>query len=180
MKGAMPRYDAQRRWHFRWSTSCIRSPQPTEHFMPSVSTATRPDIVVAEVSSPAYQAYQVLHVAFVVAPLVAGLDKFTDWLTDWDAYLAPTISQMLPMSNHAFMMIVGGIEIFASLIVALKPRVGSLVVAGWLVGIIANLFLAHDHYDVALRDFGLFLGAIALSRLSIDFTRANREANLSD
>jgi hypothetical protein len=139
---------------------------------PASTTAgvhTLPDIVVADVNSPAYQAYQILHVAFVAAPLIAGLDKFADWLTSWDAYLAPVISRALPFSAHTFMMVVGGIEIAAALIVAIRPRIGSMIMAAWFLGIIVNLLLGRGHYDVALRDFGLLLGAMALSRLSIDF-----------
>lgn len=127
------------------------------------------DAVVASRRSPAYQAYQVLHVAFVVAPVIAGLDKFANILTHWDKYLAPAIADILPFRAHAFMLLVGVVEICAGLVVALKPRIGAYVVAAWLVGIIVNLLMLGAYFDVALRDLGLCLGAIALARLSVDF-----------
>jgi hypothetical protein len=120
---------------------------------------------------PSYQAYQLLHWGFVAAPVIAGADKFVSVLTNWDRYLAPSIANVLPMSAHAFMMIVGAIELVAGLLVALKPRIGAYVVAAWLVGIIINLLLLGGFYDVALRDFGLFLGALALGRLSMLYDR---------
>jgi hypothetical protein len=117
-------------------------------------------------AEPTYQAYQILHWAFVAAPTIAGLDKFFHLLTNWDGYLAPVVARILPVSGHAFMLLVGAIEVIAGLLVAVKPRVGAYVVAAWLVAIIVNLLLAHAYYDIALRDFGLFLAAIALGRLS--------------
>ena len=114
----------------------------------------------------AYHSYQILHVAFVVAPTLAGLDKFFHLLTNWDQYLAPAVARLLPFSGHLFMRIVGIIELVAALIVLLKPRVGAWIVAAWLLGIIVNLVLAGGFYDVALRDLGLLLGAVALARLS--------------
>ncbi|HEX8794422.1 MAG TPA: hypothetical protein VF765_25935 [Polyangiaceae bacterium] len=131
-------------------------------------TAQRDDIVASR-RSPAYQAYQVLHIAFVIAPVIAGLDKFADLLTNWDKYLAPGIADILPFSAHAFMMLVGIVEIAAGLVVAVKPRIGAYVVAAWLVAIIINLLMVGGYLDVALRDVGLCLGAIALARLSLDF-----------
>ena len=127
------------------------------------------DPVVAESRSPAYQAYQVLHWAFVAAPVIAGLDKFTHFLVNWDQYLAPAIARVVPA--HTFMLVVGVIEIVVGLIVALKPRIGGLIVAAWMAGIIVNLLIAGNYYDVALRDLGLGLGAFALSRLALDFER---------
>lgn len=129
------------------------------------------DAVVAEPRSPAYQAYQVLHVAFVIAPVIAGLDKFTHLLTDWDQYLAPAVARFVPGSPHTFMLAVGVIEVFAGLLVAIRPRIGGLVVSLWLLGIIVNLLIARNYYDIALRDLGLALGAFALSRLAVDFER---------
>src|SRR5688572_18055743 len=130
-------------------------------------------------SDPAYQAYQILHVGFTVAPIVAGLDKFFHLLVDWDNYLAPVVNSALGGHAHAFMLVVGVIEIVAGIGVALWPRIFSYVVAAWLLGIIGNLLLfppSHPfpHYDVALRDFGLFLGALALGRLSAHFSRSVR------
>lgn len=131
-------------------------------------TAQRDD-VVASGRSPAYQAYQVLHIAFVVAPVIAGLDKFADLLTNWDKYLAPAIADIVPFRAHAFMMLIGIVEIAAGLVVAIKPRIGAYVVAAWLVAIIIDLLMVGGYLDVALRDLGLCLGALALARLSIDF-----------
>src|SRR5262245_1601246 len=119
--------------------------------------------------SPAYQAYQILHIAFVVAPLLAGVDKFFHFLVNWDQYLAPAALRMLPVPAHTFMLGVGAIEIVAGLLVAFMPMVGGIVVGVWLLGIIANLLMIPAYFDVALRDLGLALGAFALSRLAIEF-----------
>lgn len=118
------------------------------------------------IHEPAYQAFQILHWGFVAAPVIAGADKFLGLLTDWDAYLSPAFARLSPLSVHGTMMTVGAVEVGAGLIVAIKPRIGAYVVAAWLVGIIFNLFLLGHGYDIALRDFGLFLGALALGRLS--------------
>jgi hypothetical protein len=121
-------------------------------------------------TQPAYQAYQILHVGFTVAPLLAGLDKFAKVLVDWDKYLAPTIANALPFSVHTFMLAIGVIEIVAAFVVWLRPRIGAYIVMGWLWGIIINLLMIPGYYDVALRDFGLSLGALALARLSKEFS----------
>jgi hypothetical protein len=131
----------------------------------------------AKLKDPVYQAYKLLHVGFTIAPIAAGLDKFFDVLVNWDAYLAPIASRVVGGHDHAFMMVVGVIEIIAGIGVALLPRIFSYVVAAWLLGIIVNLLLIPasnplPHYDVALRDFGLLLGALALARLSPRFARA--------
>jgi hypothetical protein len=112
------------------------------------------------------QAYTLLHWAFVVAPIVAGLDKFTNLLVNWSDYLAPFVLNLLPFSGDVFMMIVGVVEIVAGVVVLLRPRYGGYLVAAWLWGIILNLLLIPGFLDVALRDFGLSLGALALARLS--------------
>src|SRR5690606_19120328 len=104
---------------------------------------------------PARQAYLVLRGAFVIAPIVFGLDKFTNWLVQWDQYLAPVLSDPLPVSAHQAMYAVGVIEVVAGLAVALHARLGAVVVAAWLRGIIVNLLLLPRYYDVARRDFGL-------------------------
>jgi hypothetical protein len=119
--------------------------------------------------SPTYQAYQILHLAFVVAPVVAGLDKFFHLLTDWDAYVAPVFRGLLGGAGgvHAFMLIVGVVEIAAGITVALRPRIGAYVVAGWLVAIIVDLVASGHYLDVALRDVGLCLAALALGRLAV-------------
>jgi uncharacterized membrane protein YphA (DoxX/SURF4 family) len=118
---------------------------------------------------PAYQSYMILRIGFAVLPFAAGLDKFFNLLVDWDQYLAPQAAQFLPVAGHTFMLVVGVIEIAAGLLVAFRPRIGAYVVALWLWGIIVNLLLIHSYYDVALRDFGLSLGALALARLSQEF-----------
>jgi hypothetical protein len=118
---------------------------------------------------PAYRAYQILYIGFIVAPSLAGLDKFTNLLAKWDQYLAPSIERQLPVSGHTFMLFVGVVEMAAAVLVATRPRIGAYVVAAWLLGIIANLLLIPGYFDVALRDFGLALGALALARLSEEF-----------
>ena len=122
-------------------------------------------------SSPVYQAYRLLHVAFVVALIVAGLDKFFHLLVDWNQYLAPIVPRVLGGHGDEFMLAVGAIEIVAGLGVLLKPKIFAYVVAAWLLGIIVNLLLIPGYYDIALRDFGLALGALALARLSQNFDR---------
>ena len=113
-----------------------------------------------------HQAYSILHVGFTVLPIVAGLDKFLHLLVNWDQYLAPVVTKVLPVDGHTFMLAVGVIEIVAGVLVWLKPRLGAWVVAAWLWGIIVDLLLVPGYFDVALRDFGLSLGAIALARLA--------------
>jgi uncharacterized membrane protein YphA (DoxX/SURF4 family) len=121
-------------------------------------------------SSPVYQAYQILHVAFVVAPIIAGLDKFFHLLVNWDMYLAPVIARLSPIGGHGLMLLVGVIEIVAGILVAIKPRIGAYVVSAWLLGIVINLLIIPGYFDIALRDFGLSLGALALGRLSERFS----------
>jgi hypothetical protein len=111
------------------------------------------------------QAKALLRAGFVAAPILAGADKFTNGLVRWEKYLAPQVSRALPVSARTFMKGVGVVEIAAGLLVATKPKLGSYVVAGWLGGIIGNLLMTRDNYDIALRDFGLMLGALALGRL---------------
>ena len=119
--------------------------------------------------NPVYQAYQLLHFVFIVAPIIAGIDKFLHLLVDWDQYLSPTVIGYLPMSGHQFMLLVGAIEIVAGLVVAFAPGIGGYIVAIWLWGIIVNLLLVPGYFDIALRDFGLSLAALALARLSVRF-----------
>jgi hypothetical protein len=131
-----------------------------------VNTAGKHTGLEASAQSPTYQAYQILHWGFVAAPVIAGADKFLHLLTNWDQYLAPAFARLSPLGTHGTMLVVGVVEVVAGLVVALKPRIGAYVVAAWLVGIILNLLLLGSFFDVALRDFGLFLGALALGRLS--------------
>jgi uncharacterized membrane protein YphA (DoxX/SURF4 family) len=119
-------------------------------------------------NDPTYQAWQILRIGFTVAPIIAGLDKFFGLLVNWDQYLAPSIAHLTPLGNN-LMVLVGVIEIVAGVVVALRPRFGGYLVAAWLGGIILNLLLIPGYYDVALRDFGLLLGALALARLSERF-----------
>ena len=113
-----------------------------------------------------YQAFVLLRAAFVVAPIAFGLDKFFNVMVDWPLYLAPWIDDIAPGSGQDFMYLVGAIEILAGVAVALKPRYGAYLVAGWLAGIVINLLTASGFYDIALRDFGLMLAALALARLA--------------
>jgi hypothetical protein len=119
-------------------------------------------------SRPAHHAYRILHVGFTVLPILAGADKFFHYLVNWDQYLAPVVTDIVPLSAHTFMLIVGVIEIIAGLLVAVRPGIGAYVVALWLWGIIVNLMLIPGYYDIALRDFALSLGALALGRLSAE------------
>ena len=128
------------------------------------------DNTVIRVSSPSYQAYQILHVAFTIAPIVAGMDKFFHFLVNWDIYLSPLVEKTLGVPAHSFMMGVGVIEVIAGLLVAAAPRIGGYVVALWMCGIIVNLLSIPAYLDVALRDLGLALGALALARLSEDYS----------
>jgi uncharacterized membrane protein YphA (DoxX/SURF4 family) len=120
----------------------------------------------AERRDPRYQAYMLLRIGFVVAPIAFGLDKFANVLVDWPKYLAPWINDIVPGSGQDFMYVVGVVEIVAGLAVLVKPRYGAYLVAAWLAGIILNLLTYSGYYDVALRDFGLMLGALTLARLA--------------
>ena len=113
-----------------------------------------------------YQAFALLRIAFTVAPIGFGLDKFFNVMVEWPTYLAPWINDIAPGSGQDFMYLVGAIEILAGVAVALKPRYGAYLVAGWLAGIVLNLLTASGFYDIALRDFGLLLAALTLARLA--------------
>ena len=117
-------------------------------------------------SDPRYQAFAMMRVAFTVAPLAFGLDKFFNEMVHWPNYLAPWINDIVPGTGQEFMYVVGAIEILAGVVVALKPRYGAYVVAAWLGGIIINLLSYSGYYDIALRDFGLMLAALTLARLA--------------
>jgi hypothetical protein len=122
-------------------------------------------------ADPAYQAFTLLRVGFTVAPILFGIDKFLDWMVDWRIYLAPEIDDLIPGNAHQAMLLVGVIEIVAGLVVAVRPRFGGYLVAAWLAGIIVNLLIQTDFYDIALRDFGLLIAALALARLATAFDR---------
>jgi hypothetical protein len=112
-----------------------------------------------------------LRIAYAVAPVLFGLDKFFNVMTDWPQYLAGWVNDLMPGSAQDFMYVVGGVEILAGVIVALGPKLGAPIVVAWLGGIIFNLLTAPGYYDVALRDFGLMLGALALTRLAFAYER---------
>lgn len=116
-----------------------------------------------------YQAFVLLRIAFTVAPIAFGLDKFFNVMVDWPIYLAPWINDIAPGSGQDLMYVIGGVEILAGVLVAIKPRYGAPVVAAWLAGIILNLLTVPGFYDVALRDFGLLLGALTLARLALSY-----------
>jgi len=128
----------------------------------------------AALSHPGYQAFLALRTTFTVAPILFGLDKFANLLVDWPTYLAPWIDGIVPGTAQQAMYAVGVIEIVAGVVVALVPRFGGLLVAAWLAGIIVNLLTIPGFYDVALRDFGLFVAALALARLAVRYAPARR------
>lgn len=116
-------------------------------------------------------AYKLLYAGFIAAPIIAGIDKFTDKLGNWDKYLSDDVAEQLPVQRHTFMQAVGLIEIAAGLLVAAKPKWGGYVVGAWLAGIVANLWTKPEYRDIALRDVGLALGALALARIAADSPR---------
>ena len=135
----------------------------------AVTNGRATDGVASWRTSPVAQAFWLLRLGFTVAPILFGLDKFAHVLVDWDRYLAPEFADVLPWTTHELMYAVGVIEIVAGLVVAARPRFGGYLVAAWLGGIIVNLLMQADYYDIALRDFGLMLGALALARLASAF-----------
>jgi len=134
----------------------------------AISARSRNEVAV---SSASHQAYQILKLGFTVAPIVAGLDKFFNLLVNWEQYLPPIANRLVGGHGHVLMLVVGVIEIIAGIGVALKPKIFAYVVSAWLLLIVANLLMIPGYYDVALRDFGLALGALALARLSSEFDR---------
>jgi len=132
------------------------------------------------VATAAHQAFWLLRIGFTVAPILFGLDKFFNWSVNWPDYLANWVNSIAPGSGQDFMYFVGGVEIFAGLLVLFAPRIGAFVVAGWLAGIITNLLTKSppEYYDIALRDFGLMLGALTLGRLALAVVPARKEGLL--
>jgi|ERR1044072_7067074 hypothetical protein len=128
--------------------------------------ANSTDTSLSSGNQSANQAFQILRFGFTVAPILAGLDKFFHLLVDWDKYLSPIANNVLGGRGHQFMLVVGVIEIIAGIGVFLKPRFFAYVVSLWLLLIIINLLTIPGYYDIALRDLGLALGALALGRLS--------------
>lgn len=120
-----------------------------------------------DIKKPSYQAYQILHIAFAVAPILLGLDKFFYFLTDWEQYLSSPFD--IFNNSQTTMMVVGAIEVIAGIGIWFKPKIFAYIVAAWLAGIIINLLILGNFYDVAIRDLGLLLGALALARLSTEY-----------
>ena len=137
-----------------------------EHIFDNTARLGIESRVQTNASDASYEAYRILHLAFIVAPIVAGLDKFFNLLVNWEQYLPPFANRLLGGHGHEFMLVVGVIEIVAGLGVAFKPKVFAYVVSLWLLLIVVNLLMIPGYYDVALRDFGLALAALALARLS--------------
>jgi uncharacterized membrane protein YphA (DoxX/SURF4 family) len=122
----------------------------------------------SRLKDPVYQVFLLLRAGFTVAPILMGIDKFFNWMVFWPSYLAGWINNIVPGTAQQFMYVVGVIEIVAGLIVLLAPRFGAPLVAAWLGAIIVNLLTKNppQYYDIALRDVGLFIGAVALARLA--------------
>ena len=147
------------------SSTTLRPPQSAADG-PASSPAHRGGGAGANWADPRYQAYMLMRLTFVVAPIAFGLDKFFNVMVHWPKYLAPWINDIAPGSAQQFMYVVGGVEILAGILVLVKPRYGAYVVAAWLAGIVVNLLSYSGYYDIALRDFGLMLGALTLARLA--------------
>jgi uncharacterized membrane protein YphA (DoxX/SURF4 family) len=128
---------------------------------------------------PGYQAFWLLRITFTIAPILFGADKFANVLVNWEKYLAPWIRDVSPLSATHTMRVVGVIEIIAGIAVALKPRYAAYIVAAWLAGIVINLLSYSGYYDIALRDFGLMLGALTLARLSSKYDSPGPKPSLS-
>src|SRR3954454_3683297 len=140
----------------------------------STTTGTRSRVAAVAREDVGFQAFLMLRVAFAVAPILFGLDKFLNVMVDWPQYLAPWINDIVPGSGQDLMYVVGAVEILAGIVVALRPRYGAYLVAGWLAGIILNLLTLSGYYDVPLRDFGLMLAALTLARLSAVYDAPRR------
>ena len=139
--------------------------------LPQAHAQTQAQAVPAAQRDAGRDAFTMLRIAFAVAPIAFGLDKFFNVLTDWPRYLAVWVDDLMPGSAQDFMYAVGAIEILAGVLVAVRPRYGAPLVAAWLAGIIFTLLTGPGFYDVALRDFGLLLGALTLTRLAFAYDR---------
>jgi|SRR6185312_2638835 len=140
----------------------LQRPETRERLTPGVSVPPGP----VYVREPSFQAFSILRVGFAALPILAGADKFFHLLTDWNQYVSPALFHAVGGRVRGFMDLVGVIEMAAGVLVAARPRWGSAIVGLWLCGIIVNLLLIGGYYDIALRDFGLLLGSVALFRLS--------------
>ena len=149
----------------------LRRVEKVEHIYGGATAAIFTSEAQARVSNHSYQAYQILRLGFIVAPIVAGLDKFFHILVDWDQYLPSFVNGLTGGHGHQLMLAAGVVEIAAGLGVAFKPKIFAYVVSAWLLLIVVNLLMIPGYFDVALRDFGLSLGALALARLSHTFGR---------
>jgi hypothetical protein len=138
-----------------------------------------PTAPTARTSSAPREAFLLLRSIFTIAPILFGLDKFLGLLTDWERYLAPQVDALVPGTAHQAMLAVGVVEIVAGLVVAVRPRIGGYVVAAWLAGIIVNLLLIGGFADIALRDFGLLVGALALARLAPAFEHRSHTTDVA-
>lgn len=141
------------------------------HSIPVPSTGWSTQALAHAKAEPAYGAFLLLWAGFIAIPLIMGLDKFFNVLANWESYLAPWIENISPFSAHGTMMAIGIVEIIAAVAMILRPRYAAYVVALWLAGIIVNLLTYSGFYDVALRDFGLMVAAIALALLARGYTR---------
>jgi hypothetical protein len=140
---------------------------------------TYPGATGPTTASASREAFLLLRSVFTVAPILFGLDKFLGLLTDWERYLAPQIDALVPGTAHQAMLAVGVVEVVAGVVVAVRPRVGGYLVAAWLAGIIVNLLLIGGFADIALRDFGLLIGALALARLAPAFEHRGHRADVA-
>ena len=138
---------------------------------PARSSRPRTVTKTPSLQDPAFQAFWLLRIGFTLAPILFGLDKYFHVLVNWDKYLANDFVRLLPGDAHQLMYVVGAIEIVAGLVVFVRPRFGAYLVAAWLAGIITNLMMMANYYDIALRDFGLLLAALTLARLSSLYDR---------
>ncbi len=139
-------------------------------------SSTTGEALAPDVSGTAHQAFWLLRIAFTVAPILFGLDKFFNWSVNWPDYLAGWIDNIIPGTGQSWMYVVGAVEIAGGLLVAVAPRIGAFVVAAWLAAIVINLLtkIPPQYYDIALRDFGLMLGALTLGRLSLAVVPSRR------
>jgi uncharacterized membrane protein YphA (DoxX/SURF4 family) len=158
--------------------SRVETPLRTEPLRPSNGHAAA--AATPAVAGAAHQAFWLLRAAFTVAPILFGIDKFFNWSVHWPDYLAGWVNNIIPGSGQDWMYVVGGVEIAAGLLVAVAPRIGAFVVAGWLFGIIINLLTKNppQYYDIALRDFGLMLAALTFGRLALAVVPARKSGAL--